>query len=86
MMNSQKPKFCVNCKHYIEVDEANNICVYCCTLLMKENGWDLVKGLPLHTHMIRCQAMRADQKKCGREGKYFHSIWDNSLPKEESQR
>jgi len=63
------PKFCVNCKHFIN-DKNGNIEFAKCALFFREDMTFLVGGHVTKEHRY-CSTARMTENMCGKEGKMF---------------
>lgn len=63
------PKFCVNCKHFIN-DNNGNIEFAKCSLFFREDTSFLVSGNSTRNYRY-CSTARMSEMMCGREAKMF---------------
>jgi hypothetical protein len=63
------PKFCVDCKHFIN-DNNGNIQFGKCALFFREDTSFLVTGESIEDYR-HCSTSRMSESMCGREGKMF---------------
>lgn len=74
---SLKPKFCINCKHFIPDDDPNLVEYGKCSLskyvIDKNDEQFLVTGIqiPLIVEYRYCSTMRSCENMCGKEGKNY---------------
>jgi hypothetical protein len=73
-LNNSKPKFCINCKHFIP--DNNNGIYGKCSLFQKENKNTinyLVNGINdiSQKEFFYCSTSRESNNMCGKEGKYY---------------
>jgi hypothetical protein len=79
-----KPKFCVNCKHFIPHEHNNEYGK--CSLFIYENSKYLVDGIARENEYYTCSTARSSVNLCGKEGAKYRKKYTKKFVKEPLQK
>ena len=67
MIDISKLNLCINCKHYMALEEGREVCGYFITV----DQVSLVNGEIYGHRCVPCQSARTENNKCGKDGVHF---------------